>query len=112
MFSLDRLIGVKCYYRRVKFVSLEGCSLVTTDCLESVILSWKEIGSLRVVACKNIKDKDISPALSTLFSLLKELKWRPDTRSQFTSSAMGTSIGKKGSRFFKRIHFDQSLLHL
>lgn len=104
--------------RRVKYVSLEGCSLLTTDCLESVILSWKEIESLKVVACKNIKDKDISPALSTLFSVLKELKWRPDIKSLLTSSVVGTSIGKKGGRFFKRmldhklLHFDQSLLHL
>ena len=91
--------------------------MVTTDFLESVILSWKEIESLRVEACKNIKDKDISPTLSALFSLLKELKWRPDTKSRFASSAAGTSIGKKGGRFFRRIldhkllHFDQSLLH-
>ncbi|PON51027.1 F-box domain containing protein [Parasponia andersonii] len=104
--------------RRVKYMSSEGCSLLTTDCLESVILSWKEIESLKVVACKGIKDKDISPALSTLFSVLKELKWRPDTKSLLTSSVVGTSIGKKGGRFFKRmldhklLHFDQSLLHL
>ena len=103
----------------MKFLSLEGCSLLTTDCLESMILSWKEIESLKVVACKNIQDRDISPALSTLFSLLKELKWRPDTKSLLASSVVvGTSIRKKGGRFFKRIldhkllHFDQSLLHL
>lgn len=99
-------------------MSLEGCSLLTTDCLESVILSWKEIESLKVVSCKNIKDRDISPALSSLFSILKELKWRPDTKSLLASSVAGTSLGKKGGRFFKRmldhklLHFDQSLLHL
>lgn len=90
-----------CYtdnHRRVKSLSLEGCSLLTTECLESVILSLKELQSLKVESCKNIKDRDISPALSTLFSVLIELKWRPDNRSHLPSSAMG----KKGSRFFKR----------
>ena len=94
----------------MRLISLEGCSLVTTDCLESVVLSWKEIESLRVVACKNIKDRDISPALSALFSLLKELKWRPDTKSLLPPGVLGTSIGKKGSKFFKRI-LDHTLLH-
>ena len=94
----------------MKFVSLEGCSLVTTDCLESVILSWKEIESLRVVACKNIKDRDITPALSALFSLLKELKWRPDTKSLLPPGVLGTCVGKKGGKFFKSI-LDHKLLH-
>ncbi|KAL5569888.1 hypothetical protein UlMin_026463 [Ulmus minor] len=89
--------------RRVKFASLEGCSLVTTEGLESVMLSWKEIERLKVVSCKNIKDKDISPALSALFSVLKELKWSPDTKSHLQSSVVGTSMGKKGCRFFKRM---------
>ncbi|KAH0979217.1 hypothetical protein GBA52_006394 [Prunus armeniaca] len=68
---------------RVKFLSLEGCSVLTTEGLESVILPWKELECLRVVSCKNIKDKEISPALSTLFSTLKELQWRPDTNLFF-----------------------------
>ncbi|KAH7537839.1 hypothetical protein FEM48_Zijuj03G0135700 [Ziziphus jujuba var. spinosa] len=88
--------------RKVKSLSLEGCSLLTTECLESVILSLKELQSLKVESCKNIKDKDISPALSTLFSVLIELKWRPDNKSHLPQSAMGTSMGKKGGRFFKR----------
>ncbi|XP_062092196.1 F-box protein At5g07670-like [Humulus lupulus] len=104
--------------RRVTFLSLEGCSLLTTNCLESVILSWKEIESLKVVGCKSLKDGEISPALSSLFSILKELKWRPDTKSLLASSVVGTNIGKRGGKFLKRIldhkllHFDQSLLHL
>nr|XP_004309039.2 PREDICTED: F-box protein At5g51380-like [Fragaria vesca subsp. vesca] len=88
--------------RRVTFLSLEGCSLLTTEGLESVILSWKELEVLRVVSCKNIKDKDISPTLSILFSTLKDMKWRPDTKSLLPSSIIGTSLGKKGSRFFRK----------
>ncbi|KAF9600615.1 hypothetical protein IFM89_011198 [Coptis chinensis] len=88
--------------RRVKFLSLEGCSLLTTDCLESVVLSWVELQQLKVVSCNNIKDSEVTPAMSTLFSALKELKWRPDTRSLLSSDLAGTGIGKKGGRFFKK----------
>ncbi|GLT83995.1 hypothetical protein SLE2022_022550 [Rubroshorea leprosula] len=88
--------------RRVKFLSLEGCSLLTTEGLEAVILSWQGLDSLRVVSCKNIKDGEISPALSTLFSTLKELKWRPDSKSLLASSLTGTGMGKRGGKFFKR----------
>ncbi|XP_068316611.1 F-box protein At5g51380-like [Pyrus communis] len=88
--------------RRVRFLSLEGCSVLTTEGLESVILPWKELECLRVVSCKNLKDKEISPALVTLFSTLKELQWRPETKSLPPSSIIGTIIGKKGSRFFRK----------
>ncbi|XP_050252983.1 F-box protein At5g51370 [Quercus robur] len=88
--------------RRVEFLSLEGCSLLTTEGLESVILSWKELQSLRVESCKNIKDSEISPSLSTLFSVFKELQWRPDTKSLRPSSVLGIVMGKKGGKFFKR----------
>ncbi|XP_027356143.1 F-box protein At5g07670 [Abrus precatorius] len=90
--------------RRVKLLYLEGCSLLTTQGLESVIDSWKELQSLRVMSCKNIKDSEISPTLATLFTILKELKWRPDTKSLLPSSLVGISMGKKdvdgGSLFF------------
>lgn len=86
----------------MRFLSLEGCSLLTTEGLESVILQWKELQSLRVVSCKNIKESRISPALSSLFSILKDLKWRPDTKSLLPSSLIGTHMGKKGGRFFKK----------
>lgn len=89
--------------RRVEFLLLEGCSLLTTEGLASVILYWKELQSLRVVSCKNIKDSEITPSLSTMFSALKELKWRPDTKSLLPSSLVGTGMGKKGSKFFKRM---------
>lgn len=87
-------------------MSLEGCSVLTSSGLESVILHWEELESMSVVSCKNIKDSEVSPALSSLFSLLKELKWRPDTRSHLSSSLEGAGIGKRGSKFFKK-----SVLH-
>ncbi|XP_009132607.1 F-box protein At5g51380 [Brassica rapa] len=89
-------------FRKVRFVSLEGCSVLTTGGLESVILHWEELESMRVVSCKNIKDSEISPALSSLFSLLKELTWRPDTRSHLSSKLEGAGIGKRGGKFFKK----------
>ncbi|KAJ0267327.1 F-box protein [Hirschfeldia incana] len=89
-------------FRRVRFLSLEGCSVLTTGGLESVVLRWEELESMRVVSCKNIKDSEISPALSSLFSLLKELTWRPDTRSHLSSRLQGAGIGKRGSKFFKK----------
>ncbi|XP_010258914.1 PREDICTED: F-box protein At5g51380-like [Nelumbo nucifera] len=89
--------------RRVKSLSLEGCSLLTTDGLESVVLYWKELKMLSVVSCNNIKDYEVTPALSSLFSVLKKLKWRPDSRSLLSSSVSGTGMRKKGRKFFKRV---------
>ncbi|KAK7322452.1 hypothetical protein VNO77_25832 [Canavalia gladiata] len=88
--------------RRVKLFYIEGCSLLTTEGLESVIESWKELECLKVVSCKNIKHSDISPSLATLFSTLKELRWRPDIQHLLPSSLVGISIGNKGGKFFKR----------
>ncbi|KAK4285155.1 hypothetical protein QN277_001890 [Acacia crassicarpa] len=88
--------------RRVKFLHLEGCSLLTTEGLESVIQVYSELQSLKVVSCKNIKESEISPALATLFTKLVELRWRPDTKSLLPSNLVGTAMGKRGSRFFKR----------
>ncbi|XP_052184433.1 F-box protein At5g51370-like [Diospyros lotus] len=96
------MFGIAGICRRVKFLSVEGCAVLTTHGLESVILSWKELQRLRVVSCNNIKDSEASPALSTLFSDLKELTWRPDTKSLLLSSLVGTGMGKKGGRFFKK----------
>ncbi|WOL06246.1 hypothetical protein Cni_G14978 [Canna indica] len=96
MFSLASIC------RDVKFLSLEGCSRLTTDGLQSVVLSWVDLQRLVVVSCNHIKDNEVSPALSSLFSVLKELKWRPDTKSALASLA-GTGMGKKGGRFFKRV---------
>ncbi|KAI3896392.1 hypothetical protein MKX03_008867 [Papaver bracteatum] len=89
--------------RRVKSISLERCSMLTTEGLESVVLSWVNLQSLRVVSCNHVKDSEVTPALSSLFSVLKEFTWRPDSRSLLTSSLEGTGVGKKGGRFFRRV---------
>ncbi|XP_062219836.1 F-box protein At5g51370-like isoform X2 [Phragmites australis] len=99
----DDMFALAGLCRRVKFLSLEGCSLLTTRCLESVITLWSDLQSLEVVSCSKIKDEEISPALSELFSNLKELKWRPDNKSLLAASLVGTRMGKKGRVFFKRI---------
>ncbi|KAL0914088.1 hypothetical protein M5K25_017593 [Dendrobium thyrsiflorum] len=97
MFSISSIL------RRVKLVSLEGCSKITTEGLESVILSWKDLQSLTVVSCNSIRDDQVSPALSGLFSILKEFKWRPDSRSVLSMNLQGTGMGKKGGKFFRRL---------
>ncbi|PPS19459.1 hypothetical protein GOBAR_AA01118 [Gossypium barbadense] len=90
------------WMRRVKLLSLEGCSLLTIKGLELVVLSWKELQRLRVMSCNNIKDTEVTPELATLFSVLKELIWRPDSRSLLSSNLAGTGMGRKGDKFFKR----------
>lgn len=84
--------------RNIRSFSLEGCSLLTTDGLESVVLSWKELHRLRVISCNSVKDSEITPELAILFSVLKELKWRPDSRSLLSAGLNGTGIGEKGGR--------------
>lgn len=88
--------------RRVRLLSLEGCSLLTTAGLEALVLHWKDLHTLQVIYCNNIKDSEISPALALLFSTLKELKWRPDTKSLLADSLAGTGVGQVGGKFFKR----------
>ncbi|KAK3017174.1 hypothetical protein RJ639_006244 [Escallonia herrerae] len=100
--GLDNAVfGTASICRRVRFLSMEGCSRLTMDGLESVILSWKDLKRLRVVSCNNIKDSEVSPAVAALFSVLKELKWRPDSRSLLSSGLEGTGVGHKGGRTFK-----------
>lgn len=102
LFLIEKLTVISFSHRRVKFLSLEGCSLLTTEGLEATVLSWLDLETLVVVSCKNIKEGDISPALATLFCNLKELRWRPDTKSLLSLSLVGTGMGKKGGKFFKR----------
>ncbi|PWA72767.1 leucine-rich repeat domain, L domain-like protein [Artemisia annua] len=98
---------------RLKFLSLEGCCKLTTEGLESVVLSLKELESLRVISCKNIKDNEVSPALSTLFTTLRELKWTPDNRSLVSTSLSESGMGKRGGKFFKKLQFEHlKLEHL
>ncbi|KAL7582406.1 hypothetical protein Lser_V15G43697 [Lactuca serriola] len=89
--------------RRVKFLWIEGCSRVTTEGLESVVLSLKELESLKVISCKNMKDDEVSPVLSMLFYSLKDLKWMPDNRSVLSTSLVGSGMGKRGGKFFKKL---------
>ncbi|KAK0581242.1 hypothetical protein LWI29_011671 [Acer saccharum] len=97
----DEVFALASICRRVKCLSLEGCSLLTTGGLESVILSWNELQRLRVVSCNKIKDVEVSSALASLFCVLKELKWRPDSRSLLASVLEGTGVGRKGGWLFK-----------
>ncbi|CAH8312736.1 unnamed protein product [Eruca vesicaria subsp. sativa] len=98
----DDIFSLAMSFRRVKVLYVEGCSLLTTSGLESVILQWHELEHLKVVSCKNVKDSEVSPLLSALFSDLVELQWRPDTRSHLFSSLIGAGIGGKGAKFFKK----------
>lgn len=102
MLTLPRLMETSAFSRSLRFLSLEGCSLLTTEGLDSVVQSWKELERLKVVSCNNIKDSEITPELATLFSVLKELKWRPDSRSFLSSGLEGTVIGQKGGRSLRR----------
>ncbi|CAL1371621.1 unnamed protein product [Linum trigynum] len=88
--------------RRVKVLYLEGCSLVTTEGLESVLLSWNEIENVKIESCKNVHDAAISPELSNLFSGLKQLRWRPDSKLVLAAGLTGTGIGERGRKFFKK----------
>lgn len=99
----DSVFGIASICRRVKSVSLEGCSLLTMEGLDAVVVSWKELKTLSVVSCNNIKDSEITPALASLFSTLKGFKWQPDSRSLLSSGLAGTGMGKKGGRAFKRV---------
>lgn len=74
---------------------------MTTEGLESALFSLEELQKLSVVACNNVRDSEITPALSSLFSALKQLTWRPDSRSVLASSLAGTGMGKKGVKYFK-----------
>eukprot|EP00249_Psilotum_nudum_P018236 c26706_g1_i1 orf=969-2600(+) len=98
----DDTFSIASNCRRVKHLSLEGCSLLTTAGLENVVLSWKDLQSLLVVYCNRIKDFEVTTALGLLFSTLKELKWRPDSKSFLALSLAGTGVGQKGGKFFKK----------
>lgn len=97
------LISENVVLRWVKLLSLERCALLTIGGLETVVLSWNELERLRVVSCNGIKDSEVTPELASLFTVLKELKWRPDSRSLLSSNLAGTGMGKKGGKFFTRL---------
>lgn len=100
----DNILQIASVCRRVRLLSVEGCSLITMVGLDALVLSWVELNRLRVVSCNNIKDSEITPALASLFSVLKELKWRPDSSSLLAEGLAGTGLGmKKGGRTFKKV---------
>lgn len=96
----DDLFALASLCRRVKLLYLEHCSLLTTGGLESVLLSWKGLQRLMVVSCSKIKDNEVTPELASLFYVLKELKWRPDTRSLLSAELEGIRMWRKGGKFF------------
>ncbi|CAA7047304.1 unnamed protein product [Microthlaspi erraticum] len=96
----DDLFALASLSRRVKLLYLEHCSLLTTQGLESVLVSWKDLERLTVVSCSKIKDSQVTPQLASLFSVLKELKWRPDTRSLLSSDLDGIGMWRQGGKFF------------
>ena len=83
-------------------MSIEGCSRLTTQGLETVVLSWKELESLTVISCKNIKDDEVTPMLSALFSDLKDFKWCPGNMSDLSTRLLSSDMGRRGGKFFKR----------
>lgn len=86
--------------------------MLTTEGLESVALSWKDLQRLTVISCNKVKDDEVTTALASLFSVLKELKWRPDSKSVLAMSLSGTGMGKKGSRFFRKVWGSINLMPL
>ncbi|KAL0403056.1 UNVERIFIED_CONTAM: F-box protein [Sesamum radiatum] len=98
----DDMFSTASVLRRVRSLCLEGCSLLTTHGLESVLISWNKLQSLRVKSCNNINEDETGPALSSVFSALKDLKWEPDTKSRLSATLAGTGMGKRGSKFLKR----------
>lgn len=98
------------FVRRVKLLYLEHCSLLTTGGLESVLLSWKGLQRLMVVSCSKIKDSEVTPELASLFSVLKELKWRPDTRSLLSADLEGIGMWRKGGKFFTSLKGWRSII--
>ncbi|XP_071721456.1 F-box protein At5g07670-like [Rutidosis leptorrhynchoides] len=88
--------------RRLKFLSIEGCSRLTTQGFETVVLSLTELESLKVISCKNIKDDEVTPKLSALFSDLKDFKWWPGNTSLLSTKLSFSDMGKRGGKFFKK----------
>lgn len=98
----DETFSAAAICRRVKLLSLEGCSPLTTSGVEAVVMAYKELETLKVVHCNNVKDSEISPDLALQFCILKELKWRPDAKSLLFMSLAGTPVGQQGGKFFKK----------
>ncbi|KAL8535310.1 hypothetical protein ACS0TY_011089 [Phlomoides rotata] len=97
----DDMFSTATVFRRVSYLSLQGCSLLTAHGVERVINCWKEKGHLKlknltVKSCNNIRE------LSSVFLGLKNLKWEADTKSRISANLEGSGVGKRGSKFFNR----------
>ncbi|CAM6108743.1 unnamed protein product [Calypogeia fissa] len=94
----DESFALAATCKKVRLLSLDGCSLVTAAGLETVAMACKELQRLRVVYCSNIRDSEISPDFGNVVVMLKEFRWRPDTKSLLSST---TAIAQTGRWFFK-----------
>ncbi|CAH8365920.1 unnamed protein product [Eruca vesicaria subsp. sativa] len=88
------------FHKRVELLYLEHCSFMTIGGLESVLLSCKGLQRLVVVSCSKIKDNEVTPQLASLFSVLKELKWRPVRRYLLSADLESIGMWGKGGKVF------------
>ncbi|KAL7108520.1 hypothetical protein ACP275_06G117800 [Erythranthe tilingii] len=102
----DDMFTTASVLRTIRMLSLEGCSLLTSQGLECVIIPWNELKSLKVKSCNNIKDDEV---VSDVFSSLKNLKWEPDRKTRVSISLDGTGMGKRGDKFFNKARDWKSL---
>ncbi|KAL8051014.1 hypothetical protein ABFX02_06G118300 [Erythranthe guttata] len=102
----DDMFTTASVLRAIRMLSLEGCSLLTAQGLETVIISWNELKSLKVKSCNNIKDDEV---VSDVFSSLKNLKWEPDRKTLVSINLDGTGMGKRGDKFFNKVRDWKSL---
>ncbi|CAK9206620.1 unnamed protein product [Sphagnum jensenii] len=98
----DETLSLAANCKRVKLLVLEGCSLVTTSGVDTLVQAFRDLQRLRVTFCDNIRDSELSPALCDRVLTLKEFSWRPDTKSVLAAGLAGTGVGQRGGRFFRR----------
>eukprot|EP00897_Mesotaenium_endlicherianum_P008005 jgi/Mesen1/7232/ME000372S06468 len=90
----DQALSLVAACRRLRKLSLDGCSLVTGHGLELVVVACKDLRALVVTHCMAIKEADVSSTLSQHMFALKELRWQPNSGSPLALA--GTNIGQQG----------------
>ncbi|KAG6548872.1 hypothetical protein Mapa_009634 [Marchantia paleacea] len=95
----DETFALTAHCRKIRLLSLDGCSLITAAGLEEMILVAKDLQRLRVVHCNNIRDSELSLAVDNIIVTLKEFRWRPDTKSLLVGTP---AIGQAGRWFFRK----------
>ncbi|BBN06547.1 hypothetical protein MPTK1_3g22070 [Marchantia polymorpha subsp. ruderalis] len=95
----DETFALTAHCRKIRLLSLDGCSLITAAGLEEMILMAKDLQRLRVVHCNNIRDSELSLAVDNIIVTLKEFRWRPDTKSLLAGTP---TIGHAGRWFFRK----------